>query len=308
MLQPLMDGSWWTNTPRFCGISMEGHQPCSTCSEDSPEGWSFSYRQWQFNQKHIPHWLPSSPHLLPHFPASWDQLPINYPQSNPCLRETLGNANQDTNTHTHTRARTYTHSMCLPAPPYIHTSIHARAHTGTAHTSTDTACTHSHMHTHTAYPHAGVTQETWWPHPAPPALGSPHAQRAGCPAVGSIHSSPGPAAPASCPAPPDAAPCLETKEKQPNDVLCSTQVLLSTVLTQPLPSAANSDSAEKMQSAVTEPLEASLTRPLRRAHPVEPGAGPDQSLPLEQGPFPWQAGACLWACLGHIRPLASSSA
>lgn len=61
MLQSLMDGSWWTNIPRFRGISMEGHQPYSTCSEDSPEGWSFSYWQWQFNQKHVPRWLPSLP-------------------------------------------------------------------------------------------------------------------------------------------------------------------------------------------------------------------------------------------------------
>ena len=89
-----------------------------------------------------------------------------------------------TRTHTHTRVHIHTACACLhlhtlgSAYTPIHTSIHARAHTGTAHTSTDTACTHSYMHTHTAHPHAGVTQETWWPHPAPPALGSPHPQRA----------------------------------------------------------------------------------------------------------------------------------
>lgn len=154
MLLPLMDGSWWTNTPRFCGISMEGHQPCSTCSEDSPEGWSFSYRQWQFNQKHIPHWLPSSPHLLPHFPASWDQLPINYPQSNPCLRETLGNANQDTDTHTHTHAYIYTQHV--PARTSVHTHFHP------------CPCTHGHSpHKHRyclhtlAYAHTHSTSACW---------------------------------------------------------------------------------------------------------------------------------------------------
>lgn len=198
--------------------------------------------------------------------------------------------------------------MCLPAPPYIHTSIHACAHMGTAHTSTDTACTHSHVHTHTAHAHTGVTQETWWPHPATPALGSPHPQWAGCLAVGSTHSNPGPVAPASCPAPQNAAPCPETKEKQVNDFLCSTQGFLPMVLTPCLPSTANSDSAGGNGVSSNRALRASLPRPLGRAHPMEPRAHPDQSLPLGQGPFPWQAGASLWACLGHIRPPASSSA
>lgn len=208
--------------------------------------------------------------------------------------------------HRHAHMHAYMCTQHVPAHTSIHTHLHPRmcAHGHSPHKHRYCVHTLTCAHTQSTCPHRRDAGNVV----APPALGSPHPQWAGRPAVGSTHSSPGPASPASCPAPQNAAARLETKEKQVNDFLCSTQVFLPMVLTPCLPSTANSDSAGGNGVSSNRTLRASLPRPLGRAHPMEPRARPDQSLPLGQGPFPWQAGACLWACLGHIRPPASSSA
>ena len=192
----------------------------------------------------LPHFLGSAPNKLPTIEPLSQRAPG---EPKPKHRQARTHAHIHTacacsHLHTYTQAR-----ACSHAP------LRARVHTGTAHTGTNASCPRSRVPTRTARAHArgeagdAVAEE---PLPAPSGLQCPCARSRWAPACGAgsrqhgLQSRPcsgwagcltALTAPTSFPALQNAAPGLETKEKPPNDFLCSALVLLPTVLT-PSPS------------------------------------------------------------------------
>ena len=146
--------------------------------------------------------LPPSSSSLP-CRTSWDQLPINYLRSNPCLRGPQGNPNQNTDRHAHmhiytrrVRAHTYTHTHRrghAATHPFVHACTRAQP------TQAQMLRAHAHVCPHVQHAHMpGVKQETrWLRSPSRPRLvcsvpvPGPAGPRPAEQAAGSTDSSPG---------------------------------------------------------------------------------------------------------------------
>lgn len=150
---------------------------------------------WLKARRSLAAFLSPSSSLLPCC-ASWYQLPINYLQSNACLRGPQGNPNQNTDMHAHVhlytqhgRTHTYTHTH-RRGHAATHSFVHAR--TRARPTQAQMLRAHTRVCPHVWHAHMpGVKRET----PALSGLQCPCTQSHWAPAwaAGSTDSSPGPA-------------------------------------------------------------------------------------------------------------------